>query len=48
MTSGYLELESHNDVVYFYLPRCDLTYRPSVVLHAEPKYKFDLYLVTTN
>ena len=46
MTLVYLELKSHNDVVDLDGPMCDITCSTSIVLHVEPKYKFDLSLVT--
>ena len=46
MKSSYLELYYHNDIIDLDLPRYDLTCCSFIVLHEEPKYKFDLYLVT--
>ena len=46
MASGYIELQSHNDLVDLDWPRCDLTCRLYIVLHAQPKYKIYLSLVT--
>ena len=45
MTLSYLELESHNNVVGLDWPRYDLMCRPPIVLHEEPKYKFEMSLV---
>ena len=48
MTLGYIELESQNDIIDLDWPTCDLTYRPSIVLHSEPKYNIYLSLMTSN
>ena len=48
MTSGYLELDPHNYIADLDWPRCDITYCSSIVIHSEPKYKFDLSLVIYN
>ena len=44
---GDLKLDSHNEIVYLDRPSCYITCHISIVLHAEPKYNFDLSLVTT-
>ena len=44
----YLELESHTDIVDLDWARFNLTFRTSIVIHIEPKNKFDPSVVTAN